>query len=334
MSRVRVLVLRGGPSDEFDVSIRTGFSVLNALDDTLFEPIDVIVTKAGTWLHDGRERYPEHLLHACDVVFNALHGTYGEDGTVQRLLDRFGIPYTGSGAYASSIAMHKGFTKEHLRGTSILLPRHTLVRRDEHMHIGARASQIRDAFGPHYVIKPARSGSSLGVSLIRNGVNLSRAIESLLAHHDEVMVEEYIEGKEVTCGVVERFRNHALYALPPVLIVPPPEASFFDEKVKYDGTTQELCPAPLSHDDKAIIEKAALHVHETLGLSQYSRSDFILSPHGLYFLEVNTLPGLTTESLFPKALRAVGASQSIFINHLVHDALAQRRTRVVPYVHV
>lgn len=324
MSKTRVAVLRGGPSEEYDVSLRTGSAVLGSIDRVLYEPVDIIITKAGEWLIDGRLRYPEHVLPTFDVVFIALHGTYGEDGTVQRLLDRFGVPYTGSSAYASSIAMHKGYTKEHIRTLPLRLAEHRIVSYDPHTSTARLAGEIRERFGPQYVIKPVSSGSSVGVTIVRDTLNLASALEHAFQAYETLIVEEYIEGKEVTCGVVERFRGHTLYALPPILIVPPPHAEFFDANVKYDGSTQELCPAPLPQKDKEAIETAATEVHRALGLSQYSRSDFILSNKGLYFLEVNTLPGLTRESLIPKALEAVGATHGSLVNHLIHDAYSKK----------
>lgn len=324
MSRARVAVLRGGPSDEYDVSLRTGGAVLESLDSDEFEPLDIVITKNGEWLHDGRTRYPESIIPAVDVVFIALHGAYGEDGALQRALDRFGVPYTGSGAYASGLAMHKGFTKDHLKNTNILLPHHYIIQNGDGISPHRHAGHIREQFGPEYIIKPTCSGSSIGISLVSDTRILGDSIAEALTHESEIIVEEYIRGREVTCGVIERFRSHDLYALPVIEIVPPPSSQFFSHAVKYTGETQEICPASFSTSEKMQIEESAKSVHRELNLRQYSRADFIKAPNGLYFLEVNTLPGLTNESLFPKALSAVGSSHKEFVSHLIHDALAQR----------
>ncbi len=324
MSKTRVAVLRGGPSDEYEVSLRTGGAVLNAIDQTEFEPLDIIITKSGEWLHDGRSRYPENLIPAVDVVFIALHGSYGEDGTLQRILDRLGVPYTGSGAYASGIAMHKGYTKDHIKGLDILMPQHAIISRNEYKTSRQHAGEIRSRFGTQYMLKPLSSGSSVGTVHIEDTLDLSKAIEEAFETYSEILVEEYISGREITCGVIERYRNHDVYALPPIEIIPPPHVSYFSHAVKYDGSTQEICPAPLPHDVKQTIEEAARAIHSTLNLRQYSRSDFILGKDGLYFLEVNTLPGLTEESLFPKALHAVGATYQDFIHHLIRDAIVSK----------
>jgi D-alanine-D-alanine ligase len=321
MSRTRVAVLRGGPSEEYEVSLRTGTSVLESIDTAEFEPIDIIVTQGGEWLHEGRARLPEHIIPAVDVVFIALHGSYGEDGTVQRMLDRYSVPYTGSEAYASGLAMHKAYAKDHLKATGILFPEHVTIRKDDNVGAHTHANHIRTHFGPKYVIKPVASGSSIGVALVMNTLELGSAIERALATNAEILVEEYIEGKELTCGVIERFRDHEVYALPPIEIRLATKSQFFDYEAKYTGTTEEICPAQLKRHEKDAIESASKLVHKELNLRQYSRSDFILTPNGLYFLEVNTLPGLTKESLFPKALTAVGSSHKEFIAHLIKDAM-------------
>lgn len=324
MSKVRVAVLRGGLSDEYDVSLKTGASVLEHLDRSRFHPIDVVITKSGDWLVDGRSRLPEQLLYTVDVVFNALHGTYGEDGTVQRLLDRHAVPYTGSKAFASNIAMNKILTKRTLEGTGIKMAPHVHVTRDSIDDLGRVSDRIVETFGPQYVIKPVASGSSVGTMMVTNPLLLPQALKDALGQFEEVMVEARIQGREATCGVAERYRGANLYAFPPIEIVPPPTAEFFNNDVKYSGETEEICPSRFSQEVKKEIEDASKLVHQRLGLSQYSRSDFIVAPEGIYFLEVNTLPGLTKESLFPKAIHAVGGTYPDFIAHLVTDALNTR----------
>jgi D-alanine-D-alanine ligase len=157
--------------------------------------------------------------------------------------------------------------------------------------------------------------------MVKNPALLESALRTAFEHYDTLIVEKRIPGREATCGVVERFRDQKLYSLPPIEIVPPQAADFFDYKVKYDDTTEEICPGRFSRDIKDEIERVSKVVHETIGLSQYSRSDFIVARDGIYFLEVNTLPGLTKSSLFPKAIGAVGGTYEAFIAHLITDAL-------------
>ncbi len=324
MTKTRVAVLRGGPSDEYDVSLMTGGAVLRAIDTNQYEPIDVVITKNGEWLVGGIVKYPERILSTVDIVFNALHGSYGEDGTVQRLMDTFGVPYTGSKALPSSIAMHKALTKKMLQDTGILMAPHVTVRRDSFEDVHALAKKITDTFGPQYVIKPVASGSSVGTMMVKNPALLPQALEDSLSRYDEVIVEARIQGREATCGVIERFRDTELYALPPIEIIPPASAEFFNNEVKYNGATQEICPGNFDIHTKHDIESASRLIHSTLNLSQYSRSDFIVNRDGVYFLEVNTLPGLTEESLLPRALAAVGSTYESFISHLLTDALERK----------
>jgi D-alanine-D-alanine ligase len=325
MSKTRVAVLRGGPSEEFDVSLRTGECMLAALDTRKHQPLDVVITKAGEWLLSGRVRAAEDILAHTDVALLALHGQYGEDGGVQRLLERHGVPFTGSGSYASAIAMNKAITKDQVRHHGVMVPKHMVAGSSARDNTIGMAHSIKALFGPKYVIKPISSGSSLGVRLVHNVEELSLALGELLALYDTVLVEEYIEGKEATCGVIEGFRGQDVYALPVVEIVPPKEAGFFAAHVKYTGATEEICPARFSTEDKKTIEELSKTIHRALGLSHYSRSDFIVSDRGIYFLEVNTLPGMTSESLFPKSLAAIGAKYEDFIAHLL--TVAQERPR-------
>lgn len=325
MRKTRVAVLRGGPSNEYDVSLRTGQSVITALSNDRYTIIDVVITRGGEWLVGGFVRFPEHVLQMVDVVFLALHGAYGEDGTVQRLLDRFCVKYTGSGAYASSVAMHKALTKDMLRESGINMAPHMVVTADSKGSTHKIASSISEMFGPQYVIKPVSSGSSVGTMMVKDSSLLSRALEDALTHYDEVIVEKRIIGREATCGVVENYRNELLYALPPIEIVPPAQSEFFDYTVKYDGRTEEICPGRFPHAQKREIESLAKKVHQQIGLSQYSRADFMITDDAIYFLEVNTLPGLSSESLFPKAISAVGGTYEQFIEHLITDALNRKR---------
>ncbi len=325
MNKYRVAVLRGGPSEEYDVSIATGAGVLSAIDTDRYQPLDVVITKSGEWLLGGRVRTPQDIACSVDVVFLALHGAYGEDGTVQRLLDTLGVPYTGSGAFPSAIALNKAMTKDRLRDSGINMARHMLVNSDACSNIDGMAQSINELFGPRYVVKPVSSGSSIGTIIADNPHMLAAALRKSLGQYEQVLVEEFIAGKEATCGVLNNFRNQSIYALPVVEIIPPQKAGFFNYEVKYNGETQEICPGRFSHAEKEEIERLAKMVHETLELSQYSRSDFIIRDDGVYFLEINTLPGLTPESLIPKALGAVGCSYQEFVHHLIDDALLSRR---------
>jgi D-alanine-D-alanine ligase len=320
MRSKRIAVVRGGPSAEYEVSLQTGQAALLALSELGYTVKDIIITRQGEWLDRGYVRTPERALEAVDTVFVALHGEYGEDGTIQKIFERLRIPFTGSRAFPSAMAFNKILTKESLRHHGIKMAEHRRVKSDEVEDIDAEAAAIVNEFGPQYIIKPVASGSSVGTMFVRDAALLPQALCDALSQSGEVMVEEYIRGREATCGVLAGYRGERLYSLPVIEIVPPPEAVFFRHDVKYNGATEEIVPARFTYHEKAQIEELARLVHDELGLSQYSRSDFILKDGKPYFLEVNTLPGLTSESLFPKAMRAVGGDLKQLIEHLIETA--------------
>ncbi|MEN9390443.1 MAG: hypothetical protein RLZZ283_543 [Candidatus Parcubacteria bacterium] len=310
-----VAILRGGPSEEHDVSLKTAHTVRTHLTDKA-RCIDIYIDKAGTWHVRGVPMTPDRALAGADTVFNALHGTYGEDGTVQRILDRLGVSYTGSGALSSAMAMNKILSKDMAVRAGVLVPRHTVVNASP--DLDAQILVLFRSFPMPAIVKPASSGSSIGVTLARSFQEFSDAIKGAFKYSKDVMVEEYIRGREATVGIIDSFRNQKLYALPPVEIVPPPASLFFDYDAKYGGKTFERVPGLFERNTTEELIDAAARVHNELGLRDYSRHDFIISTKNkIYYLESNTLPGLTPESLFPKSIRAVGSDVGQFIDHLV-----------------
>ncbi len=321
MNRNRIAVLRGGPSSEYEVSMQTGKKVAETLRELGYFVKDVTISRKGDWLYGGFEMSPDRVLSDVDVVFIALHGAYGEDGVVQRLVERHRLPYTGSGPMASAIAMNKFITKEHLKETGIKMPGHVRLIKSDVPKVTQTVYGITQAFGPHYIIKPVTGGSSIDTEIAYHAGELAKAIEKLLGKYDEVLVEELIKGREATVGILENFRGQRHYVLPEVEIVPPQNSNFFSYDVKYNGQTDEICPGRFSKEEKKKLADAASVVHNLLNLTQYSRSDFIVSDGEVYFLEVNTLPGLTEESLLPKSVGAVGCSYSELVDHLIKTAV-------------
>ncbi|MFA6158809.1 MAG: D-alanine--D-alanine ligase [Candidatus Paceibacterota bacterium] len=318
--KTRIAVLRGGPSSEYDVSLKTGDAVLKALPSH-YEGVDVLISQDGAWHVGGVMRSPEEALRHIDVVFIALHGQYGEDGKVQRVLEHLGVPFTGSRSLSSAIAMNKSATKNALRALEdkVKMAAHKIFSRDEISQKGAHA--IFQEISHPSIVKPVSAGSSVGVTVVKSFVGLEEALFKALEHGDSVIVEEFIEGREATCGVIEGFRGEREYALLPVEIVPHVDAPFFDYDAKYGGGSREVCPGNFDEATSRAIREAAQAVHAELGLRHYSRSDFIVHPkRGVYFLEVNTLPGLTSESLFPKSVKAVGSSMPEVLDHIIRLA--------------
>jgi D-alanine-D-alanine ligase len=320
MINTRVAVLRGGPSSEYEVSLVSGREVITALKSLGYHVQDITVSRSGEWLVDGRTKDPHHALATADVVFIAMHGAYGEDGTVQRICERLHIPFTGSNSFASAVAFNKDLTKRALRDHDIMMPKHVTITDRERGSIDAIIDSIGSMFGYDTVLKPLTSGSSHGIQMASDREALKSALETILAATEAVMVEERIRGTEATVAVLEDFRDYEHYALPPIEIVPPSEYGYFAADVKYDGRTVEICPGRFSYTQKERLTNVATTVHKALGLTQYSRADFMLRGDDVYFLEVNTLPGFTPESLYPKAAGAVGLSFAALVDHLVKTA--------------
>lgn len=320
MSKKRVGILRGGPSSEYEVSLKTGKSVLDNLANR-YEILDIFIDKAGVWHYLGAPILPEKVFKKVDVIFNALHGTYGEDGTVQKLLEKFSIPYTGSTALASAVGMNKVLSKKIYKNNNLKTPLYITLSKEDNVQM--EALNLFKSFPMPVMVKPVSGGSSVGTAIAKTIGDLEKAIAEALKHSDKVLIEEYIFGKEATCGVIDQFRNEMIYALLPVEIRKPADSVFFDYEAKYSGQTQEICPGNFTAIENETIQRMAKEAHKALGLRHYSRSDFIIHPkRGIYILETNTLPGLTSESLLPKSLAAVGCSLSDFLDHLIKLALA------------
>lgn len=322
--RYRIGVIRGGPSAEHEVSLETGASVLAAILANLedkYEPIDILIDKEGRWHIDGAEIAPEEAIRRFDFAWNALHGTYGEDGKIQSFFEAHGVPHSGSGSLASAIGMNKSLTKKILRDAGIKSPYWKELLSEEVRQDASKAADILfTTFLFPAVIKPAQNGSSVGVSIVREKKDIAPALQEAAKHGDVILIEEYIPGAEATCGVIEGFRGEDLYALPPIEIRP--KGDFFDYKAKYQGHSEEIVPARFPQETNKAIEELARAVHRTLGLNDYSRTDFIVHPRrGIYVLETNTLPGMTKESLIPKALRAVGSDIHELVDHIIRGEL-------------
>jgi D-alanine-D-alanine ligase len=330
MSKTRVGVIRGGPSSEYEVSLKTGSSVLkNLVDPKLaekYEPFDIFIDREGAWHIAGVPVAPHEAFTRADVLVNALHGEYGEDGKIQAILDDHGVAYTGSRTLASSLGMNKALSKEIFKKNNIRTPQYIVVSREEVAGEGMdkKVRQIFRSFPLPAVIKPVSAGSSVGISIVRAFDDIEPALRAAFAVADQALVEEFISGVEATVGIIDGFRGEGLYALPPIEIRH--NHDFFNYEAKYsDTSTHEIVPGNFTDAEKAELIRLARAVHTALDLRHYSRTDFIVSPRrGIYTLEVNTLPGLTEASLLPKALTAVGSGLPEFLDHIIGLALEEK----------
>lgn len=330
---IKVGVLRGGPSHEYDVSLSSGEHILSILRETplsdLYETVDIFIDKDGVWHTRGLVTTPEKVARNVDVVINALHGAYGEDGKVQQILENLKIPYTGSGAFASAIGMNKKLSKDQFHRMGIKTPRHILFRAyqeeldgDLHEYAHRKARETWEFLPPPWIVKPVSGGSSMGIHVCHSFKDLENAFLLSTSMDMDIIAEEMIEGKEATVSVIENFRGKDLYTPPPIEIRLKDGRKCFDYESKYSGDMHLVCPGRFSRAEILELERFARLIHKDMNLRHYSRSDFIVSPkRGIYVLEVNTLPGLTRHSLLPRSIDDVGSSMSEFVNHIINLAL-------------
>ncbi len=331
---ITVGVIRGGISPEYEVSLATGGNVLRALRDNLsdkYTPMDILIDREGTFYLNGLPVTPEKLQLTVDVIWNALHGFYSEDGKIQQLFDSLGIPYTGSGALSSALSMHKVHAKQALNHLDVKTPSHFMIARYDEIFDGskeqyanAKAREIFEKIAPPWIIKPVSGGSSVATFIAMTIPELVEILENMTDLGDDILIEEYITGREATVGIVEGFRGQNHYAFLPIEIRKSGDA-LFSFASKYEGLAEEISPGKFSSAEGQELQELAREIHKALDLRHYSRSDFIIHPKkGVYFLEVNSLPGLTEESLVPKMIESVGSTFQEFVDHVITLALKRK----------
>ncbi len=289
INKLRIAVLRGGPSTEYDVSMKTGSSILNNLSSDKYVVYDVVISKNGSWVVGGLIVKPERFLIKINLAVNALHGEYGEDGKIQKMLDDFNIPYTGSDSISSLFGMNKGVSKKIYENSGIKTPYSKLLKSNNINETSVQ--ELFRTFPLPCIVKPVSGGSSIGIFVVKDLGGLRSSLEECSKYSNSILIEEFISGKEATCGVIDNFREQDVYSLLPVEIIPPEESAFFCYDSKYSGESQEILPGRFSRAESEEIQRLAIEAHKALGLRHYSRSDFIVHPkRGIYILETNTLP--------------------------------------------
>jgi len=310
----------GGPSSEHEVSLNTGKEIVKHLDRHKYNIGSIVIPKKGSWF------FPKPIASGV-IVFIAMHGEFGEDGTVQGLLESRGIPYTGSGILASALGMDKPRQAALFHQAGLKVPEFIVLQKSDWRKNKKRiAADMAKNFSMPCVVKPANRGSSVGVSIVKSGKELAGAIQFAFFYADLVMVQKFIRGREVTCGIVEG-RGGVLLPLPPIEILAK-AGKFYDYKSKYsDGGSEHIIP-PKNMLKSTIkkIQDAACLTHHVLGCRGMSRTDFILQNNGaLHILEINTLPGMTSTSLLPESARAAGIVFPMLLNLIIKSALRKRR---------
>jgi len=322
MTRTSVGILRGGPSSEYNLSLKTGAAMLSALPEDKYDTHDIFIDKSGMWHLRGTPADPARALSQIDVVLNALHGGAGEDGTVQRILERFHIPYAGSRPLPASVSLNKVRAREILQRAGIKMPHGASFSLENQMNAQEMANAVFAQFGPPYIVKPASEGAGRGILLVATIIELPNAIANTLEAYGAALVEEYLMGEEASVGVIEDFRGEDLYALPPAHVEVPDDASHLMFEHHDGGNLRHFVPSNFSHAEKEALAMIARAAHKALNLSHFSRADIIITRRGPQLLEVNIHPGLYTGASFPHMLESVGSSTREFLEHAI--TLARR----------
>ena len=298
-----IAVLMGGPGSEREVSLASGTAVLEALQSEGLNAVGVDVTTRELDLPEG-----------TGLCFNVIHGTFGEDGDMQEVLEKMNMPYTGAGIESSRVAFDKVASKEVFVANNVPTPASEIIDCSAGVNLPKMALP--------YVVKPPREGSSVGVHIVETEDEALTAIEDAAKYGDEVLIEQFVKGKELTVGVIND------EVLPVVHIAP--RSGFYDMNNKYpwmndDGGTDYYCPAELDEETTAKVQKATIDAHRALGCEIYSRVDVLLDADGNpYVLEANTIPGMTASSLLPKAAKVAGYDFGPLCQKIAELSLAER----------
>jgi len=313
MKKLTIALLAGGISSEREISLQSGDQVYEALDKKKF---DIIRYDPKTDLNRLVAEAPN-----IDAALIILHGPYGEDGTVQGLLDLLDIPYQGSGVLGSAIAMNKLVSKQLYERFGLPVPPYIVIQHNNAID----PEECLKKLGMPLVVKPVKGGSSVGISIVKSKESLKNAVDEAFTYDDTVLIESYIDGIELTGGVIG---NKNLEALPIIEIIPDKEHEFFDYEAKYTaGITREICPARIDEDLTVKAQTYAKMAHSSLFCKGYSRTDMILKKRDIYIIETNTIPGMTATSLLPLAAGTAGIGFSQLLDRLIELSIEEHKSK-------
>ncbi len=347
MKKIKLGIVFGGRSNEHEVSLKSAKQVIDAINKERYKISPIAITKKGVWLfEDSGLKYLDfnlakaqkeggvevdadflseknddvfELLKKLDLILPILHGPYGEDGRLQGMLDMLSVPYVFSGALASALAMNKQKTKIIAKKCGLKVAKEIIIEKNKKY----KPDKIIEKINFPIVIKPIELGSSVGIDIVKNKQELEQGIERALSYGEKVMLEQYIKGRELTVGVMGEKTPKAL----PVIEIIPKLSNFFDYKAKYQvGGSQEICPADIPEEIRKKVQKNAVKIFKALDCRDLARADFIWKNDSkeIYFLEINTIPGMTGTSLAPQAAKASGMDFSQFLDKLIIGALKRK----------
>jgi len=350
MAKIKLGVIFGGRSKEHEVSLNSAQSVISALNKEKYEIIPIVITKNGAWLIGKKAgdylklfgnlkgnneislQRSECLIikkdknwinfaegdidKKIDLVFPLIHGSFGEDGRLQGMLEMLNLPYLFSNTLASALAMNKAKTQLIVNRVGINILPHRIIQKKTKYNL----LKIIKEIGLPIVIKPIDAGSSVGIYIAKNHKELRLAIKKSFFYSDELMLEKYQKGRELTVSI---FGNQRIQPLPVIEIIPQ-ISDFYDYQAKYqDGGSKHICPAKIPEKIKKQVQKQAVLAFKIIGCRDLARADFIWDEESnkIYFLEINTVPGMTSTSLAPEAAKAVGMNFDKFLDKIISEGL-------------
>ena len=327
MSKKNVAVVMGGFSDEYKVSLKSGQLIYDSLDRDLYNVYKVVVLKEEWYfLNENEEKLPINKgdfsvtlsdggILKFDVCFNIIHGAPGENGELQGYWNAIGQKYTGCDFYKSALTFNKKDTLAVLAKYGIPSAKSFYLRKGESIN----EEKIVEELGLPLFVKPNQSGSSLGISKVKAKSELAAAIEFAFKEDDEILIESFLNGMEVSVGVIDYKGETIVLGITEIV----PHKEFFDYEAKYEGASEEITPARLDDETRYKVEKIAKHAYESLGMSGFSRSEYIIMDGTPYMLEINTNPGFSPASILPQQAKIYGISIKDLCGNEVEKALAK-----------
>ncbi|WP_027386797.1 D-alanine--D-alanine ligase [Chryseobacterium gregarium] len=325
MSKKSVAVVMGGYSDEYVVSLKSGQLIYDSLDRNLYDVYKVVILKNEWYFSDENDRKYEiskadfsvqlenNNVLKFDVCFNIIHGTPGENGILQAYWDAIGQKYTGCGFYQSALTFNKKDTLAVLSKYGIPSAKSVYLRKGEDINV----DEILNQLGLPVFVKPNQSGSSLGISKVKEKSALLAATEVAFKEDDEILIESFLDGMEVSVGVIDYQGETIVLGITEIV----PTNEFFDYEAKYEGASEEITPARIDNETRIKVEEIAKRAYNSLGMSGFSRSEFILMDGVPYMLEMNTNPGFSPASILPQQAKIYGISIADLCGNEVEKAL-------------
>ncbi|MEK3947637.1 D-alanine--D-alanine ligase [Paenibacillus sp. FSL H7-0703] len=303
---MKIGVIMGGISSEREISLQTGQEMINHLDRSRYEVVPMVIEQRADLIVQVQQA-------GIDIALLALHGQYGEDGTVQGALETLGIPYTGSGVLASSLCMNKQLSKTLLKAAGVHTPAGLCWQGMDDYD-----PQVVERLGYPVIVKPNTGGSSIGIQLVQNEKELLPAVQEACSLDQAILIEPYYKGTEITCSIVD---GEVL----PIISISSARSKWFDYKAKYEvgGAEEKVVELPPVIEQR--VREAALASYRLLQCKVYARVDMILCQDRPYVLEVNTLPGMTANSLLPKSAAAAGITFTHLLDHIIASSLHERK---------